>query len=75
MADPLKELHLVANVVRHGEGRSCAELKAGAQPIRHLGGIDGEKQIAAAPLTALDLLDDLILIGNPGHRERGVVDF
>lgn len=28
MADDLNELHLVANVVRHGVGRSCAELKA-----------------------------------------------
>jgi hypothetical protein len=28
MADDLKEVHLVANVVRHGEGRSCTELQA-----------------------------------------------
>lgn len=33
MADDLKELHLVANVVRHGEGRSCAELKAVAPQL------------------------------------------
>lgn len=30
MAHDLKELHLVANVVRHGEGRSCTELQAKA---------------------------------------------
>lgn len=30
VADDLKELHLVANVVRHGEGRSCTELQAKA---------------------------------------------
>ena len=28
VADDLNELHLVGNVVRHGEGRSCTELKA-----------------------------------------------
>lgn len=28
MADDLKELHLVANVARHGEGQSCLELLA-----------------------------------------------
>ncbi|QDX28295.1 hypothetical protein FPZ54_14060 [Sphingomonas suaedae] len=27
LVDDLKELHLVANVVRHGEGRSCKELQ------------------------------------------------
>jgi hypothetical protein len=30
MAYDLEELHLVANVVRHGEGRSCKELQATA---------------------------------------------
>ena len=33
MADDLKELHLVANVVRHGEGRSCTELQAKAPSL------------------------------------------
>lgn len=30
VGDDLNELHLVANVVRHGEGRSCDELKTRA---------------------------------------------
>jgi hypothetical protein len=33
MADDLKELHLVANVVRHGDGRSCHDLKATAPKL------------------------------------------
>lgn len=33
--DDLFELHLVANVVRHGEGRSCVDLKAVAPQLWH----------------------------------------
>ena len=33
MASDFKELHLVANVVRHGEGKSCRELKAFASQL------------------------------------------
>lgn len=33
--DDLSELHLVANVVRHGEGRSCVDLKAVAPQLWH----------------------------------------
>ena len=33
MADPLRELHLVANVARHGDGRSCMELKLTAPQL------------------------------------------
>ena len=33
MADDLNELHLVANVVRHGEGKSCEILKAVAPTL------------------------------------------
>lgn len=33
--DDLSELHLVANVVRHGEGRSCTDLKAAAPQLWH----------------------------------------
>ncbi|MFG1433325.1 hypothetical protein V5F44_20645 [Xanthobacter sp. V2C-8] len=33
--DDLSELHLVANVVRHGEGRSCVDLKAAAPQLWH----------------------------------------
>jgi hypothetical protein len=33
MADNLRELHLVANVVRHGEGGSCGKLKAVAPQL------------------------------------------
>lgn len=32
----LRELHLVANIVRHGEGRSCLELRAIAPSLWHI---------------------------------------
>lgn len=33
--DDLSELHLIANVVRHGEGRSCVDLKTVAPQLWH----------------------------------------
>lgn len=40
LADDLKELHLVANVVRHGDGRSCTELQVLAPSLWNAGAID-----------------------------------
>ncbi len=62
IADPLKELHLVANVVRHGEGWSRTELKAIAPQLWDCSSLD-YYDLAPGPVPISDELrvrpDDL----------------
>ncbi|WP_245896607.1 hypothetical protein [Sphingomonas fennica] len=55
MADDIKELHLVANVVRHGEGRSCKELQGIAPLLWDSPSLD-YYDLAPAPTPASDML-------------------
>jgi hypothetical protein len=77
MTDDLKELHLVANVVRHGEGRSCAELRAVAPQLWDSPPLD-YYDLAPGPVPASDELrirpDDLRRYARAVVRFWGHVD-
>lgn len=77
MADDLNELHLVANVVRHGDGRSCDELKASAPQLWDRPSLD-YYDLAPGPVPASDELrirpDDLRRYARAITRFWGHVD-
>tara|TARA_R110000868_G_scaffold402710_1_gene679177 strand:+ start:1192 stop:1812 length:621 start_codon:yes stop_codon:yes gene_type:complete len=72
MADDLKELHLVANVVRHGEGRSCKELQAIAPLLWDSASLD-HYDLAPAPTPASEMLR--IRAGDILRYARGIGRF
>ncbi|MEV5022610.1 hypothetical protein MRBLMA1_002467 [Sphingobium sp. LMA1-1-1.1] len=72
MADDLKELHLVANVVRHGEGRSCKELQAIAPLLWDSTSLD-YYDLAPAPTPVSEMLR--IRAGDILRYARGIGRF
>lgn len=75
--DDLNELHLVANVVRHGDGRSCDELKAQAPQLWDNPSL-GYYDLAPGPVPVCDelriRLDDLRRYARAVTRFWGHVD-
>lgn len=77
LADDFSELHLVANVVRHGEGRSCKELRATAPQLWDTTSQD-YYDLGPGPTPASDILqirrDDLRRYARAIARFWGHVD-
>ena len=72
MADDLNELHLVANVVRHGDGRSCDELKSIAPRLWDNPSLD-YYDLAPGPVPVSDELR--IRLGDLRRYARAVIRF
>ena len=72
MAHDLKELHLVANVTRHGEGRSCEELQAMAPLLWDSVPLDYH-DLAPDPTPVSDMLR--IRAGDLRRYARAIVRF
>ncbi|MDO8173220.1 hypothetical protein [Acetobacter tropicalis] len=77
MADDLEEMHLVANVVRHGDGRSCQELKAQAPSLWDSPSLD-YSDVVPGPTPVSDNLrvrpNDLLRYARAVFRFWGNVD-